>query len=56
MLDFLLLFSVFVRSKVTVSKTVSFTDYASGIQLPDCSKLSINRKNDNEVTICRHEL
>ena len=35
-------------------KNVSFTDYASRIQLPDGSKLAINRKNDNDVTICRH--
>ena len=31
---------------------MSFTDYASGISLPDCSKLAINWKNDNDVTIC----
>ena len=28
----------------------------SGIPLPDCSKLAINRKNDNDFTICRHEV
>ena len=27
--------------------------YASGIRLPDCSKLAINRKNDNDVTTFR---
>ena len=25
--------------------------YASGIRLPDCSKLAVNWKNDNDVTI-----
>ena len=30
------------------------TDYASGGRLPDCSKSAINRKNANDVTICRH--
>ena len=29
-------------------------DYASGIRLPDCSKLAINHKNDNDVTISPH--
>ena len=27
--------------------------YVSGIRLPDCSKLAINRKNDNDVTTSR---
>ena len=27
--------------------------YASGIRHPDCSKLAINRKNDNDVTTSR---
>ena len=31
---------------------MSFRDYASGISLADCSKLAINWKNDNDVTIC----
>ena len=33
-----------------------FTDYASGIQLPDCSKLAINKKNNINVRICRHDI
>ena len=33
------------------NENVSFTDYVSGIRLPHCSKLVINRKNDNNVTI-----
>ena len=28
----------------------------SGIQLPNCSKLVINWKNDNDVTICWHDV
>ena len=31
-------------------KNVSFTNYASGVRLPDSSKLIINRKNDNDAT------
>ena len=26
------------------------------VWLPDCSKLAINRKNDNDVTICWHDV
>ena len=29
-------------------------DYAFGIRVPDCSKLAINWKKDNDVTIFRH--
>ena len=50
--DFLAVFPVFVRLKTTVNENVSFIDYASGIWLPDCFKLSINWKNDNNVPIC----
>ena len=39
-----------------MSKNVSFTDYASGIRLQDCSKLDINRKNANNVIICWHDI
>ena len=48
--DLLVLFSVFVREKVAFNKNVSFTDYASGIQLPSCPKLAVNCKNNNDVT------
>ena len=48
--DFLVLFSVFVRQKVTIT----FADSVSGIRPPDCSKLARNPKNDNDVTIFRH--
>ena len=54
--DFLVLFSLFVRLKVTVNENVAFKDYASRIRLPDCFKSSINRKNNNEVLICRHDV
>ena len=54
--DFSVLFSVFVRYKVTSNENISFTDYASGIRLPNCSKLTINRKNDNDVIICWHDV
>ena len=53
--DVLVLFSVSVRQN-TINENVSFTDYAPGIQLPDCFKLVINWKNDNDVTICWHDV
>ena len=40
--DFLIPFAVFVRYKVTIDENVSFTDYVSGIRLPDSLKLPIN--------------
>ena len=49
-------FSVFVRLKVIINENVSFTDYASGIQHPDCSKLTKKRKNKNDVTISWHDV
>ena len=33
--DFLVLFAVFARQKVSINENVSFTDYTSRIQLPD---------------------
>ena len=33
-----------------------FTDNVSGIWLPDSSKLTINWKKDNNVTICWHDV
>ena len=38
--SFLVLFSVFVRKKVAINENRTFTDYASGIRLPDSSKFS----------------
>ena len=43
--DFLVLFSVFVRQKVTVNEIIT------GIWLPNCSKLSVNWKNGSSVII-----
>ena len=54
--DFLVLFSVFVRSKVTIDGNISFTYYASGIRLLDCSKLAINWQNVNDVTIFQYDV
>ena len=34
---------------------VNVLHYVSGIQLPDCSKIAINQKNDN-VTIYRCDI
>ena len=53
---FLVLFSVFVRQKVPINENVKFTDYASGIRLPPCSTFAINQKNDDDVTICQHDI
>ena len=44
--DFLVLFSVFVRQKVTIPENITFADSVSGI----CSKLAKNLKDDNDVT------
>ena len=54
--DFLVLFSVFVRQKVTITENITFSDSVSEIRCPDCSKLAKNPKNDNNVTIFRHEV
>ena len=48
--------SVFRFCKISINETVSFIDHASEIRLPDCCKLAINRKEDNDVAICRHEI
>ena len=42
---------VFVRQKVTVTESITFADFVSGIRPPDFSKLAKNPKNDNDVTI-----
>ena len=49
--DFLVLFSVFVKQKVTVTENTTFADSVSEIRPPDCSKLAKNPKIDNYVTI-----
>ena len=35
---------------------IRFTDYVSEIWLPDCFKLAINEKNDNDATISRNDV
>ena len=40
---------------MTVKENIKFSGFASGIRLPDCSKLAVNPKNDNDVTICWYD-
>ena len=54
--DVLVLFSVFVRQKVTITENITFADSVSGIRPLDCSKLAKNPKNDNDITIFRHDV
>ena len=46
----------FCKWKVTTNGNVSFTDYASRIRLLDYSKLAIYWRNNNDVTISRHDV
>ena len=39
-----------------MNESISLADYAPGIRLPDCSKLAINWKNNNDVTIYRYDV
>ena len=50
------MFSVFVRQKVTVTENINSADSVSRIWLPDCSNLAKNPKNDNDVTVFRHDV
>ena len=54
--EFLVLFSVFIRQKVTINENVSITDHVFGLQLPDCCKLPINWEYVNEGTSYRNEV
>ena len=54
MIDFIVLFSVFLIQKATINGKVIFANFVSGIRPLDCSKLAKNPKNDNDVTIFRH--
>ena len=45
---FQFLFSVFTFCN---NENVAFTDHASGIQHPVCSKLTINQKNNNDTAV-----
>ena len=56
MLDFLVLFWGFVRPKVTFTENIAFADSVSKTRPPDYSKLAKNLKNDNDVTIFRHDV
>ena len=51
-----MLFSVFVRQKVTVTENIASADSLSGIRPSDCSKLAKKQKNDNDVTIFWHDV
>ena len=53
---FLVLFSVFVRQKITITESITFADSVSRIRFLDCSKLAKNPKNDSDVTIFRHDV
>ena len=50
------LFSVFVRQKVTLTENITFADSVSGIRLLECSKLAKNPENDNGLKIFRHDV
>ena len=54
--DFLVLLSVFIRQRVTVTKKKGFADSVSGIRSPDCSKLAKKSKSDNDGNIFRHDV
>ena len=41
---------------VTITENIPFADSMSGIRPPDCSKLARNPKNDNDVTVFRHDV
>ena len=46
----------FCKIKGNDNENISFTDYVSRIRLPDCSKLAINQKSDNDITICQQNV
>ena len=43
-IDFIVLFSVFVKQKVTITENIIFAESVFGIRHPDCSKLAKIRK------------
>ena len=49
-------FEVVVVVVVTITENIPFADSMSGIRPPDCSKLARNPKNDNDVTVFRHDV
>ena len=54
--EFLVLFVVFVRQKVTVTGSITFADSVSGIQSLEGSKLARNPENESDVTISWHDV
>ena len=52
--DFLVTFSLFIRQKVFVKENVGIIGHACESRLPDCSKLTINWKNDDGIIIFWH--
>ena len=46
----------FCKIKVTINENINFLVYASAIRLPDSSKMAKNRKNENDVIICWHDI
>ena len=55
-MDFLVLFSVFLRQKVNIDGNVSITDHAFEIWILHFSGLAIYQKTDSDVAICRHDI
>ena len=55
-MDFLVLFSVFLRQKINIDGNVSITNHESEIWLLNFSGLAINQKTDNNVTICQYSI
>ena len=56
-LEIFCFFFIFCKIKGWIhNEYISFTDYASRIQLQDCSKLAVNWKKGNDFTILRHEV
>ena len=54
--EFLVLFPVLVRKKVSFTENRIFVGFVSGMRLPVCSKLVKNPKNINDITIFRHDV
>ena len=54
--DFSVPFSVFARKNVTIHENMTFADSVSRNPPPDCSKLTKNRKSDNDATFFRNNI
>ena len=55
-ISFSSIFSFCKMKNVAINENISFTDYASGIRLPDWPRLGINWRNDNDFTTCWHDV